>query len=299
MHVGAGGGPGGLEYFGAAHRGLNRRGGFPGQQCSQRLQVDGNLPSEPAANLHGHHLYLGDGQVQHTGQRVPGGERALRADPDGQFAVGVPECGAVLGLDVTLVHRGRGVFLLDYDVGCGEALVKVALLIAEVSGYVAVLVGGFAHLRGGLVFVEEFGVLGHRLPDLGGRLQHFVLHLDQGQGLLGVVGAGCCHGCHRVALVEDLVLRHHLAGSGAVGRYVCARDDGADSPCGLGLAGVDGLDAGVSVGAPQHFCKEDAGGLKVGSVLGAAGHLVGAVVPYRPGSDDLVVGIGQYDIGCH
>ena len=105
VHVGAGGGAGGLEDLGAAHGRLHWRARLFGQQGRQGLQVDGNLPAKPAADLHGNYLDLGYGQVQHAGQGVAGGEGALGADPDGQFAVGVPECGAVLGLDVALMHR--------------------------------------------------------------------------------------------------------------------------------------------------------------------------------------------------
>ena len=179
-HIGAGGGAGGLENLGSAHGALDRHAGLLRQQGSQRLQIYGNLPAEASADFHGNDPDLGHGQVQHSGQGVAGGEGALGAGPDGQLAIGVPEGCAVLGFNVPLVHRGSGILLLHDDVSGGEALLQVALFVAEMGGDVAVLVSFLPHLRGGLVLMEQLGVFSHRLTDLGGRLQRFVLHLDEG-----------------------------------------------------------------------------------------------------------------------
>ena len=160
-------------------------------------------------------------------------------------------------------------------------------------------VGFLAHFRGGLVFVEELCAVGHSLPDLGGGLQHFVLHLDERQRLLGVVGAGGGDCGDRVTLVEGLALGHHLQGGGAVGGDVGAGNDGADAWSSLGLGSVDGLDAGVGMGAPENLRVQQARCVEVCPVLGAARDLVGAVVPHRSCSHDLEFGVGQDNVGCH
>ena len=113
------------------------------------------------------------------------------------------------------------------------------------------------------------------------------------------MGAGSGNGGHRVTLVKHLVFGNHLAGRRAVGGNILSRYYGADARRGLGLAGVYGLDPGMGVRAAQHLGEEQTGGVEVGPILGSTSDLVGAVVTHRPGSDDLVVGIGQYDVGCH
>ena len=64
-----------------------------------------------------------------------------------------------------------------------------------------------------------------------------------------------------------------------------------DAGQGGGFGGVNGLDAGVGVGAPQHLAVQQAGQLKVAAVLGAAGYFVGPVVAKRPGADHAILRI--------
>ena len=130
---------------------------------------------------------------------------------------------------------------------------------------------------------------------------NFILHLDKGDGLLRLVSANGRRNCgYRMALVKGLVLGHNLEGRGAVGGDVGAGDYGTDAGGGLGPGGVYGLDTSVGVGTAKNLGEEECRTeLKIGPVLCPAGNFVGAVMPHRPRSDDLVVGVGQDDIGCH
>ena len=108
----------------------------------------------------------------------------LGAGPDGQVAVRVPEGGGVLRFDVALVHRSSVEFAFDHVIGLREALVHVALFVAEPIGDVAVLVGFFAELGGGQVFVQQRGVVFHGVEHVGTGRQNLVVDLDQRGGLL-------------------------------------------------------------------------------------------------------------------
>ncbi len=103
-----------------------------------------------------------------------------------------------------------------------------------------------------------------------------------------------------MARVEGLVPGHHVAGHvveilGAFaarlalgrGREIRAGHHGVDSFHGLGLAGIDGDDARVSVGAAQDLPMEHARPVHVGAEVGLAHDLVDTVVPDGAGSDPL------------
>jgi hypothetical protein len=72
---------------------------------------------------------------------------------------------------------------------------------------------------------------------------------------------------------------------GAVGGEVFRGDDSADAFQSLGIGGVNGLNAGVGVGAAQYPGAKQVGGLVVGAVTGAARYLIGAVMTDGPGAD--------------
>ena len=108
----------------------------------------------------------------------------------------------------------------------------------------------------------------HGVPDLKDRIEHFVLDVDQLDGLGGDVRIDGRYGGDRVAVVVDLAARQHVgalvldrkagrftAAGQLVARFrkVGAGDYGADAVQGLGATGVDAEDAGVRVRAAQHL----------------------------------------------
>ena len=126
---------------------------------------------------------------------------------------------------------------------------------------------------------------------------------------MGAVGGNCGDG---VALVEGLLggqtvvaqelgvdhrafaqVQHAPAGL----RQVGGGGDGVDPGHGLGLAGVDALDAGMGVGAAQDLAVQHAGEIDVGSVLRPPGDLVGAVVAKRAAANDAVALGGGGSLG--
>ena len=244
------------------------------------------LSAEAAADLHGDDSDLGDGHVQHLGNRVPGCEGALRAAPDVHPVVLVPQRGRVVRLDVPLMDR-LGIVLPLYDyVGLGEPLRNVSLGVLEVLGEVARLVGLFPELRCFQVVVKEGSALFHPVGGGQHRWQDIVLDVDKHQRFLGYVRTGGRDTGHRMASVKHLV-----AGKDVVAKVLQApralsdvhrlvRDAGKvpgcdhapDSLQGLGLAGVDGPDPGVGVGTAQDLAVQQAGGIEVGPVKGASGH---------------------------
>ena len=115
---------------------------------------------------------------QQVGNIGPDDEGALGAAPDIELAVGVPKGGSVVGFNVALMHRGGFVLPLQYQVGLGKALRRVALLECHPGGDVAGLVGELAQLGGEQVGMEQGGVGLHRFPHGHRRGQDFVVHPD-------------------------------------------------------------------------------------------------------------------------
>ena len=205
-----------------------------------------------------------------------------------------------------------GELALDNHVGLGEALVEVAALELEVAGDVAVNAGVIAAGEalgdgaGGHGLVEEGSVVAHGFDGIENDGEGLVLNLDQIKGFLGHVGVEGGDGGHGVALVERLLLGeavlgeeagvphrfavvdHHVLHDG----YIGGCDDSLHVGKGLGLARIDGNDAGVAVGTAQDFAVQGAGQVDVGAVLGASRYLVDAVVADGAASDHLVAGLG-------
>ena len=221
------------------------------------------------------------------------------------MAVGIPEGGGVLRLNIALVH-GSGVELpLDDVIGLGKALRHIALFVLVAVGNVAVLVGGFAKLGGGKFVVQQRGVIPHSVPHIVVGAQDFVVHLDEADGFLGDVDGIGGHAGDGVSPEQGFGAGQDVVAGGArrQGRVVLAGDgqvgagyDGAHAGQGFGGGGVNGLDARMGVGAPQDFAVQHPAHLEVAAVLGAAGHLVGAVRPDWPGAHDLVIGIGKHNV---
>ena len=188
LDVRPGGGTGGFKGLGAGHLHLDGPSGLFRQQGCHGFQVERNLAAKPTADLHWYDFDLGDGQIEHASHCIAGNERALGAGPHRQVSIRIPERRGVLWLDITLVH-GAGVELaFDDEVRSSERGFHVSLLVHEPVGDIAVLVGFLTELRRCHVFVEQIGVVLHRIQHVGAGLQDLVVNLDQTGRLLGDVG---------------------------------------------------------------------------------------------------------------
>ena len=220
---------------------------------------------------------------------------ALGRAPELRLAVLGDAGDAGVGLDVALVHGLGLVLALEDDVGLAEPGVRVAELELNAFGDVRRLVGCGVDAVGVHVVVEDGGVLLHGLDHVDDVGQGLVLDRDQVERVAGDGGAGRRHGGHRVAVVEDLVTGHdverdvaivdlHLAGRHELGPHLAEvrrGDHGLDAGQRLGPTRVDGLDAGVGVGAAQDPADQHAGQVQVGAELGAPRDLVDAIGPDR------------------
>ena len=295
--------------------------GLAREDGSHRLQVDQRLAAESAADLHGDGLDPGDGNAGDEGHLITHVEVALAAAPDGDVAVRPPVHGGGVRLDVALMHRLGAELALDDYVGVLEALLDVAHLEKEMVGDVGAVFGVAVIAQaagphggvgdGGETLVEDGGIGFHRLQHVGHRIQHLVLDLDEFQGLLGDVGAGGGDGSHGVPLVQHLlggqaVVAQELGiDHGSLGLVADAAlrlgqvgggDHAAHTLHRLGLAGVNGLDAGVSVRAAKHPGMEQSRQVNVCAVAGAARHLFCAVLPDGPSSYHVVFLVGEHDV---
>ena len=230
-----------------------------------------------------------------------------------------------MGLDVALVHRLGAELPLHHQVGGGEAGLDVAQLVEVPVGHVAHLAGialaqqsagpHVGVVQVGQPLVDQRRVVAHRLQHVGDRLQDFVINLDERQGQFGLVGAVRGHRGDGMALVQGL-LRGQAVVAQELGvdhrpfaqvqhpstglRQVGGCHHGMDAGHGFRLAGVDALDAGVGVRAPQHLSVEHPRQGQVRAVLRPPGNLVGPVVPDGPAPDYAVaVGSGGLLSGGH
>ena len=284
---------------------------FLGQHGDRGLEIGWNLASEPAADLHRHDLDLGGGLAENPDHLVADAERSLRAAPDRDPVVRVPEPGGDLRLNVSLVHCRRVEFALDNEVRLGKSLFHVSLDLPKVLGNVALSLRRFSHLRCTERLVQDRRSVRHALGRGQDRIEHLVLHLDLVGGLFGDMRTRRGNGGYCMALVERLVGGEHVVAKVAqvrgtlserddlVGhfRQVSTGDDGVYAVHGLGFTGVNREDFGVSVGTANELSVQDIVRVEVRSVLGASGHLVGPVMPNGPRPDNLVVALLENHVG--
>ncbi|MEJ2211151.1 MAG: hypothetical protein P8129_19210 [Anaerolineae bacterium] len=136
----------------------------------------------------------------------------------------------------------------------------------------------------GAYLVDQGGVRLAGLLGAGSHRQGLVLDLDQVQRLAGDLGRVGGHHGHRVAQVADLVVAQHgpVVVDQAVSvaaRHVGVGQHGAHAGQSLGLAGVDGQDAGVGIFGPQRGAVQHALEGVIVRELGRARHLVHGVGP--------------------
>ena len=99
-------------------------------------------------------------------------------------------------------------------------------------------------------------------------------------------------GQHVIAGVTHRLVRVFHTGN----RQLTSRNHRLDTGMGFGLAGVDGLDAGVGVGTAEHLPVQQSAHLEVTAVLGPAGDFVGPVRTDGPGANHVVIRVGQDNI---
>ena len=136
------------------------------------------------------------------------------------------------------------------------------------------------------------------------RSQDFVVNVYESQGLLGLMGVGGRHGSHGMSLVQDLpigqdVVAHEAEIVDGAFRQVLnlARgllpvgggDHRLDSRRYLGLAGIDGLDPRVGVGAAQYLPVQKPWKNYIRAIFRLPGYLIGPVVADRPGAHHFVI----------
>jgi hypothetical protein len=151
--------------------------------------------------------------------------------------------------------------------------------------------------------VQQRRVVAHRLVHVDDMGQHLVIHFDQAERLAGDGVGGGGDGGDRMAVVQHLVARQQVLGevlgvdrrfarlgdAGRRQRHTVTDDHRLDARQRPRLVGVDRADARVGVRAAQHAAPQHPRQREVCAVIGAAGHLVGAVVADGPGTDDLQV----------
>ncbi len=226
----------------------------------------------------------------------------LARRPDLALAVSVHPYAAGVRLDVALVN-GRGLeVLLDHDIGFLEALLDIADREFKLLGDVRRLGRRGLDATGDHVLEEQRCVFTHRVVDIDRVRQHLVVDLEQRLGLLGNLLRDRGDRSDRVAVIKRLFLGHHIARhmpeidrdalradvlEFVVGK-IGAGDDRLDAGQGLGLRGVDRLDARMGVRRAHDLAIERAGHRQVGRVHRAARDFGHAVRTDRPSSHPLV-----------
>ena len=237
----------------------------------------------------------------------------LGRSPQFRLAVRAIARKAGLRLDIALVHRLGVELALDDHLGLRESRGDVAAAVLQAFGHV----GGPLRLRLDpyriLAFVQQRGARLHRLDHVDHMRQHLVFDLDQRQRRLRHRFGGRRHRRHRMAVVEHLLARHHVARDVAEIDHqfahrrhfirhfgeIVARHHRLDPGQRQRGRNVDGLDARVSVRAAQYLADQLSGQVVVGAEARAAGHLVDTVGPQRPRADEFEVLLFVLEHGRH
>ena len=177
--------------------------------------------------------------------------------------------------------------LVERLVGAPEGFVHVAPLHPEIRGEILfpVFVDGGRSLRHGFLRGQGDG-------------QELVLHVDQGEGLLGDPRRFRGHGRDLIPdepdflVAEGLLVGHEDSPLG--GRGIFAGRHAQDPGQALGLGRVNGADPGVGMGASKHLSVRHTGQPDVGQILGVSRRLDGAVDGGNPLADQsfLTHGMG-------
>ena len=279
------------QHFLARHDHLDRQIGLARQGHGQRLEIEGGLAAEAAADFAGDDLDAADLHAEDGGGSGAHLERALGRAPDQHMAIGVVPRHAGVRFDVSLMDHAGLVGALDDDVGLGKALGHVAARQLITRRHVGRIErSGLLLVLGAQIIVQNGRAGLHGFFDIENDRQLFVDHLDALGCFAGHIDRGCRHRRHRVAVIEHFRARHdvvaqraHVAGTLAHRHLraalddVGAGDDGLHAGHGRGFAGIDGDDARVAMRAAQHHAVDHPRQREIGAVVGAAGHLVQTV----------------------
>ena len=290
---------GGAEHLVAGHHHLHRPLRLTRQHHCERLEVDRNLAAEAAADLARCHLDVCGIEAEHRRRGVAHKEGALRARPDVDAAVLVHTRHAGMRLDVALMAGRRAEHALHDDISRSEAGCEVAALQFEASGDVRrpARLDRRAGLRHEIV-VQDRRARFQGPVNAEHRLEHLVVDTHQLRGGARRRQRGGRHCCHSMAVIERLGARQQVVGHvlqvhrafahpelDVDERDVLSGDDGLDAWHRQGSRRIDAPDASVCVRAAHDDAVEHARQREVGAIIRAAGHLVDAVMPDRPGAD--------------
>ena len=255
-------GAGGEEHlFPAEHQPAGAP-GAPGGQAHQRLQQHLLFAAEASADAGLDHPDLPQRNAEHHGGDPAGVEGHLGAGDDHEPALFVQVRQGGVGFQGAVAHVGGTVFVLNHEIGLGEAPGRIAVGELHLGGQVAGGVVGHGDL-GELVVGVEFGGVGLQgLLHVKHGGQHPVGHPDALEGFLGDVrGFGGHHG-HPVAHEAHLSVEEHRVVGGGLGiplagggvqhpGHIAVMEHGHHAVQGLGLRGVQVHDLGVGVGRVQ------------------------------------------------
>ncbi len=292
----------GAEHLFTVHDQFYRPPGFFRERHGQRLEIDGGLAAEAAADLGRHDFELRDFHAADLRGVGAHHELSLAAAPDRRHAVFGDTRDAGVRFDIALVHRLGIELVLDDDVGRIEAFIEVAQF--EFGAFSDVRARSRRRLDslGDEVVVQQRRVHLHAFGRGHHVRQNGVVDFDQPRRLLRNGGGGRGHGGDCVAVVERFVARDHIAGQviptqgdhahefvgGCELRKVRAGDDGFDAGQGERFIDVNGINARVCMGTAHHTTVDHVSELQVGAEIGPAGHFVDAVRPHWPRANEAV-----------
>ena len=295
----AGGRAGGAKHLAPAHRQAHRTASLARQQHGDGLEVDAGLAAETAADLQRMDADVGLGHAEHRGGERADREMPLARRPDLGLPVGVPRGDADVGLDITLVDEFGGIAARGHGRRAGQGRGRVAARQGDLHRHVGGTLGRGLDALGEDAVVKQRRIVAHRCLGIEDMGQDLVVHRDQRQGFLRDAGRSRRHGCHGVAVVENLLVRHagardvdDVARAFAradrqrfeVGK-VRAGDDRLDPGQSGGLAGVDAADAGMGMGTAQDRPIEHPGDGEVWAEHRLAGDFLDPVRADRAGAD--------------
>ena len=225
----------------------------------------------------------------------------LTRSPDLGLAVVVETRGAGVRLDIGLMHRRGLELLLDDHIGLGKAGIDIADLELDPFGDIRRLGRRRLDAARDHVLEKERRVRLHRLIDVDDVREDLVIDLDQQGGFFGDGFADRRYGGDRVAFIECLLPRHHVARDMpevlrdalrtdifefVIGE-VLSGDHGLDARQRLRLRGIDRTDAGVGVRRADDLAVERAGRCEIRAVHRTPRDFRHAVRPDRPSPNPL------------
>ena len=201
----------GAEHFFPRHVQPHRQAAFLGQHRRDRFQIGHGLAAEAATDFRRGHPKVTQLRANDLRRQRTHGEMALAGGPDFALAVGFVLRDASVRLDISLVDGGGLEFLLDHDVGLGEAGRHVAHREIQALGDVGRLGRRRLHTAGDHVVEQQWRVRRHRFIDIDDMGQNFIFDLDQRRGVFGDAGTDRGHGGDGMAFIQDLLPRHDVA----------------------------------------------------------------------------------------